>query len=230
MLLRDYTLAHARTKVRGIFCLETDWSEVRRPMSVEPMLALLKSSPLAIPFIHRRVATKDGLDYYMKKWTQRAHADHPILYMAFHGVEGEVQFGDLRRRAARVSLDHLEEMLRGKCAGRVIHFGSCATLGVSQRRPLRNSPGEHPRDLLHPLTFVQHPSGRHRGRPRHHLFHVHVGRRTCSHLCEVRDDEDLDLRTQLGEGAGDGHGCLASDSGVHLVEHHALGARSKHES
>jgi hypothetical protein len=134
MLLRDYTLAHASTKVRGIFCLETDWSEVKRPMSVEPMLALLKSSPLSIPFVHRHVATKDGLDYYVKKWAQRAHADHPILYLALHGVEGEVQFGDLRRRAARMSLDHLEEVLRGKCAGRVIHFGSCATLGVSQRR------------------------------------------------------------------------------------------------
>jgi len=134
MLLRDYTLAHARTKVRGIFCLETDWSEVRTSPSVEPMLALLKSSPLAIPFVHRNVVTIDTLDYYLKKWTQRRHDDFPILYLAFHGIEGEVQFGDLRRRSARVSLDQLEESLRGRCAGRVIHFGCCQTLGVSQRR------------------------------------------------------------------------------------------------
>ena len=135
MLLRDYTLAHARTKVRGIFCLETDWStEVRRSPSVEPMLALLKSSPLAIPFVHRNVVTQDALAYYLQKWTQRTHNDYPILYLAFHGVQGEVQFGDLRRRKARVSLDELEETLRGKCAGRVIHFGCCQTLRVSQRR------------------------------------------------------------------------------------------------
>jgi hypothetical protein len=134
MLLRDYTLAHARTKVRGIFCLETDWSEVRVSASVEPMLELLKRSPVAIPFVHRNVVTIDTLDYYLKKWTQKRHDDFPILYLAFHGIEGEVQFGDLRRRGARVSLDQLEAALRGRCAGRVIHFGCCQTLGVSQRR------------------------------------------------------------------------------------------------
>jgi hypothetical protein len=134
MLLRDYTLPHARTKVRGIFCLETDWSEVKASPSVEPMLELLRRSPLGIPFVHRNVVTVDALDYYLKKWTQRRHDEFPILYLAFHGIEGEVQFGDLRRRSARVSLDALEEALRGRCQGRVIHFGCCQTLGVSQRR------------------------------------------------------------------------------------------------
>ena len=134
MLLRDYTLAHASTKVRGIFCLETDWSEVRTSPSVEPMLELLKRSPLSIPFVHRNVVTADTLDYYLKKWTQRRHDDYPILYLAFHGIEGEVQFGDLRRRGARVSLDCLEDSLRGRCAGRVSHCGFRRTLGVSQRR------------------------------------------------------------------------------------------------
>ena len=134
MQMSDYTYAHARTKVRGIFCLETDWSEVRTSPSVEPMLELLKCSPLAIPFVHRNVVTVDALDYYLKKWTQRRHDDLPILYLAFHGIEGEVQFGDLRRRAARVTLDQLEEALRGKCHGRVIHFGCCQTLRVSQWR------------------------------------------------------------------------------------------------
>lgn len=135
MLLRDLTLAHSRTKVRGIFCLETDWSSsVGRSPSVEPMLALLQSSPLVIPFVHRNVATADAFYHYLAKWTQRSHDEYPILYLAFHGVHGEVQFGDLRRRSARASLDALEEALRGKCAGRVIHFGSCQTLGVSQRR------------------------------------------------------------------------------------------------
>ncbi|RLS65800.1 MAG: hypothetical protein DWH97_05725 [Planctomycetota bacterium] len=137
MLLRDYTLAHSRTKVRGIFCLETDWSEVRTSPSVEPMLELLKRSPLTIPFVHRNVVTTDTLAYYIGKWAQKRHDDYPILYLAFHGIQGEVQFGDLRRRTARVTLDQLEESLRGKCAGRVIHFGSCGTLGVSLRRMRR---------------------------------------------------------------------------------------------
>lgn len=134
MQLRDYTLVHASTRARGIFCLETDWSEVGKSPSVEPMLELLRRSPLAIPFVHRNVVTVDALDHYTKKWTQRSHAKFPILYLAFHGIHGEVQMGDLRRKGARVSLDSLEEVLRGRCDGRIIHFGCCQTLGVSQRR------------------------------------------------------------------------------------------------
>ena len=84
MLLRDYTLAHARTKVRGIFCLETDWSEVRVSASVEPMLELLKRSPLAIPFVHRNVVTIDTLDYYLKKWTQNSSQPMPSKNQAFN--------------------------------------------------------------------------------------------------------------------------------------------------
>ena len=134
MQLRDYTLVHASTKARGIFCLETDWSEVGKSPSVEPMLELLRRSPLAIPFVHRNVVTVDALDHYTKKWSQRSHAKYPILYLAFHGIQGEVQMGDLRRKVARVSLDSLEDALRGRCDGRIIHFGCCQTLGVSQRR------------------------------------------------------------------------------------------------
>jgi len=134
MQLRDYTLVHASTKARGIFCLETDWSEVGKSPSVEPMLELLRRSPLAIPFVHRNVVTVDALDHYTKKWSQRSHAKYPILYLAFHGIQGEVQMGDLRRKGARVSLDSLEDALRGRCDGRIIHFGCCQTLGVSQRR------------------------------------------------------------------------------------------------
>ena len=134
MQLRDYTLVHASTKARGIFCLETDWSEVGKSPSVEPMLELLRRSPLAIPFVHRNVVTVDALDHYTKKWSQRSHAKYPILYLAFHGVQGEGQMGDPRRKGARVSLDSLEDALRGRCDGRIIHFGCCQTLGVSQRR------------------------------------------------------------------------------------------------
>jgi hypothetical protein len=135
MQLRDYTLVHASTKARGIFCLETDWShEVRKSPSVEPMLELLRRSPLSIPFVHRNVVTVDALGHYLKKWTQRNHAQYPILYLAFHGIQGEVQMADLRRKGARVSLDSLEDALRGRCDGRIIHFGCCQTLGVSQRR------------------------------------------------------------------------------------------------
>lgn len=127
-----YTLPHA--KVRGIFCLETDWTGVAKAPSVFSLLGLLRSSPLRIPSIHRHVATPDSFHHYLRKWTLRLHDDYPILYLALHGVEGEIQFGDLRRSDNHVTLDELEEELAGKCKGRVLHFSSCRTLVVSEQR------------------------------------------------------------------------------------------------
>ncbi len=127
-----YTLALA--KARGVFCLETDWTDITRAPTVEPLLELLGRSPLRIPFIHRNVVTRDALLHYLDKWTQRKHDDYPILYIGFHGIEGEVQFGDLRRRSSHMTIDELEDHLRGRCAQRIIHFSSCRTLIMHERR------------------------------------------------------------------------------------------------
>ncbi|MDZ4830079.1 MAG: DUF6642 family protein [Phycisphaerae bacterium] len=127
-----YTLAHA--KARGIFCLETDWTGFAKSPSVFSLLGLLRSSPLKIPSIHRHVATQDSFLHYLEKWTQRQHGEYPILYLALHGIEGEIQFGDLRVRGNHVTLDELEEVLRGRCKGRVFHFSSCRTLVVHEAR------------------------------------------------------------------------------------------------
>jgi hypothetical protein len=129
---QHYTLAQA--KARGVFCLETDWTDITRAPTVEPLLELLGRSPLRIPFIHRNVVTRDALLHYLDKWTQRRHDDYPILYIGFHGIEGEVQFGDLRRKSSHMSIDELEEHLEGRCGRRVIHFSSCRTLFMQERR------------------------------------------------------------------------------------------------
>ncbi|MBL9150490.1 MAG: hypothetical protein JNM94_17525 [Phycisphaerae bacterium] len=127
-----YTVPH--TKARGIFCLETDWTGVAKAPSVFSLLGLLRSSPLRIPSIHRHVATQDSFHHYLEKWVQVQHGDYPILYLALHGVEGEVQFGDLRRSDNHVTLDELEKALKGRCRGRVLHFSSCRTLVVTEKR------------------------------------------------------------------------------------------------
>ena len=134
MLDCDYTIPHATSPTRGVFCLETDWADVKTALSVYPMLELLRSCPLGVPFIHRNVATRDSVRYYLTKWAQRAQDDHPILYMAFHGFSGELHFGDQRRRDGHLTLDELEKLLEGRCAGRIIHFGSCQTIDVTKRR------------------------------------------------------------------------------------------------
>lgn len=132
--MRDSPYTRARRRPHGIFCLEADWPRMRRGHTVKPLLDVLRFSMLEVPSIHRHVATHDSLLYYLGKWTQKAHADFRILYFAVHGVEGEVQFGDLRLNSNCVHLDLLEEHLAGKCAGRLIHCSSCRTIDLPPAR------------------------------------------------------------------------------------------------
>ena len=132
--MSDSPYTRARRHPHGIFCLEADWPRMRRGHTVKPLLDVLRSSMLEVPSIHRHVATHDSLRYYLGKWTQKAHADFRILYFAVHGVEGEVQFGDLRLNSNCVHLDLLEEHLAGKCAGRLIHCSSCRTIDLPAAR------------------------------------------------------------------------------------------------
>jgi hypothetical protein len=119
----------ARAKVNGIFCLETGdwWGDLKKPSTVKPVLELLaQSHNKKVPFVHRDVATRPELEYYLKLWTKRAYQRYPILYLSFHGVPGEI--GDWTK--VLIGLDELEDLLRGKCKRRVIHFGSCNTLAL----------------------------------------------------------------------------------------------------
>jgi hypothetical protein len=121
---------------KGVFCLEGDWNrDLTRSPSVEPILELLcRAEDYCMPYLHRHVATRHDLAHHLTTWTQKKYSSFPILYLAFHGDPGTIKVSDRRRGMNLVSLDILEEQLRGKCGGRIIHFGSCATLAVGGRR------------------------------------------------------------------------------------------------
>lgn len=114
---------------KGIYCLETgEWfTTLKCKNSVEPVLQLLQDSPLSVPYIHRDIATKEELLYYIRKWIQVKHKDYPILYLAFHGSPGYIH---LSGRSKGLSTDDLFNELTGKCHRRVIHFGSCKVLDL----------------------------------------------------------------------------------------------------
>ena len=42
--------------------------------------------------------------------------------------------GDMRRPDEKMHIDRLEEILAGKCRGRVIHFGGCRTIEMPAAR------------------------------------------------------------------------------------------------
>ena len=120
----------APTQKRGIFCLEGDWwNNLKKPSSIEPVLHLLHQWET-----HRDVDTIVSFEHYLRKWLTRSYSDYPILYLGFHGDEGCISIGDLRRSGSKVTLEELGAKLRGKCRGRIIYFSTCATMGIHYRR------------------------------------------------------------------------------------------------
>lgn len=124
-----------RRKPHGIFCLEDDWwKDFNRTSTVQPILSLISQGvQMDVPHVHRDVGTIEELAYYLRRWSQAGSAQYGILYLAFHGRHGAIFVGDRRRRNAEVTLDHLAEMLGEGLTGRIVHFGSCETMGVDKR-------------------------------------------------------------------------------------------------
>ncbi len=117
---------------KGIYCLESgEWFDtMKKKHSVEPILQFLRGSPLAVPYIHRDIATDVELRYYLRKWLLSKHRDYPILYLAFHGSPGGIHLAGENGRKLVVGTDELFELLRGRCRRRLIHLGSCSVLNL----------------------------------------------------------------------------------------------------
>ena len=97
------------------------------------MLQLLETlSGCNASYRHYDVGTRQEFDFYLKKWCSAAFNDYPILYLCFHGADGELFVGEGRDKS--LSLDDLAERLDGGCKGRVVHLGSCGTVGVHRRK------------------------------------------------------------------------------------------------
>ena len=124
---------------RGIFCLEGDWwNDFNRKSTVKPVLKLLsQGTDGPVDFVHRDVATREELAHYLSRWAQRGMKRYPILYLAFHGEPNTLFVGDQRRKGHAVTLDELADLLGNKLAGRIVHFGSCSTLGLDKRHVTR---------------------------------------------------------------------------------------------
>jgi len=113
----------------GIFCLEGDWSNnLTDKSSVKPVLDLLENVN-GTNVIHRNVGTKEELSYYSSKWIQKKYDKFQVGYFAFHGEPGTLKLG-----GASVAIEEIGELLEGKCAGKIIYFGSCSVLSIPEDR------------------------------------------------------------------------------------------------
>ena len=105
---------------KSIFCLEGEWDDsFDEKASVVPLLDLLERLEVA-KYVHRDVATRHELVYYLERFARLPADEYPILYLATHGLASEIQLG-----LDDISLRELGDLLEGKLAGRVLYFGSC---------------------------------------------------------------------------------------------------------
>ncbi len=112
-------------QTKGIFCIEGLWEpDLRVGSTVRPLLEMLRLHE-GVEYIHREYATREELEFYLKKWTQKTYDAYPILYLTSHGRQGGIELG-----GAFYSLSQLARLLASSCANRVIMFSSCTTLNL----------------------------------------------------------------------------------------------------
>ena len=117
---------------KGIFCLEGPWGGVKGRSTVEPVLRLLETlDGYRVSYRHYDVGTREELDFYLNKWRGASFKNFPILYLSFHGEKGNLLIGEGRDN--RLPIEDLAERLEGDCKGRVVHLGTCSTVGVHGR-------------------------------------------------------------------------------------------------
>ena len=114
-------------ELKGIFCLEGDWeANLKDKSTVEPILRLLEYTYRA-PYIRRDIGTASELEYYLRKWPLKRYANYPVLYLAFHGTKKGIYIPEKKKP---LDIEYIGELLEDKCRGRIVHFGSCSTLGI----------------------------------------------------------------------------------------------------
>jgi hypothetical protein len=121
-------------KTPGVFCLEADWFGLVRPMSMKPALDLLHGSDAKIPYVLRDVATRAEIEFYLRRSFQARYDTFDLMWFAIHSRPGELLPGDMRVPLERITINTLEDLLDGKCEGRILHFSGCRFLRLSRSR------------------------------------------------------------------------------------------------
>lgn len=113
----------------SIFCLETEWEQsihdMKKESSVRPLLQYLNASE-GTEFVFRQVATRAEFEYYLEHLSRLSYQRFDIVYLCFHGREGEITFANRES----ISISQIAEQFPNIFGDRKVHFGSCSTLKV----------------------------------------------------------------------------------------------------
>ncbi len=112
---------------QGIFCLEGDWERdsLADHLSVRlglDMLMTIRKDRL----IHRKAATREEFTYFLRKWATPDYDDFPLAYLSYHGGRGRLDLNG----SSSLTLEEIADIVPGRLAGRVVYFGSCATMAA----------------------------------------------------------------------------------------------------
>lgn len=116
---------------KNIFCIEGDWeSDLRKKTSILSGLELLHNT-CDISFIYKTCGTQPEVLYRLNeyvRYTKSKYRTYDILYMATHGERGGIYFDEVID-----VLDFFTENFKVNAfEDRIIHFGSCATMNITE--------------------------------------------------------------------------------------------------
>ena len=117
---------------KGIYCIEGLWDldDIKDRSSILPILDILEKREIC-NYIYHSSATIQELEFFLNKWkTKKINDKYPILYLAFHGEIGAICLN----KKDNYTLDNLAELLKDKCSGKIIYFGSCSTLKLHKTK------------------------------------------------------------------------------------------------
>jgi hypothetical protein len=116
---------------KGIFCIEGLWDhfDIANKSTVLPLLELLENQNYC-EYIYHDCATVAEIEFFLDHWKlKKIQNKYPILYLAFHGAEGSI----FLNHDNIYTLKQLAIVLKNKCHGKIIYFGSCSTLKIDKR-------------------------------------------------------------------------------------------------
>lgn len=113
---------------KGIFCLETEWDfkahKLKEEATIEPMLEFMKHVH-KMKYVHRRVATRADLSFYLKQLKKGTFNNFEIVYLSFHGNTQQIILEGEKRNP--VTLAELAELAQDAFKDKFVHFSSCRT-------------------------------------------------------------------------------------------------------
>lgn len=120
------------SRAPGLVCFEGSWRErLDSVETIEPALRCLEAFDVA-RVIHKNVATRGELKYYLDQWlgrAGRAMPGHGLAMLAFHGSRETLHVG-----SDEVTLDCLAEMIDGRAEGKTLYLGACGVLALPEEQ------------------------------------------------------------------------------------------------